>query len=56
MARHTDDPVPNIITFRVNNEEKQALERLVKKSGRSFSDFIRRELQLICLTSGPVEQ
>ena len=51
MARHSDDPVPHIITFRVNSEEKKALEGLAKKSGRTISDFMRRELRLIKTTN-----
>lgn len=47
MARHTDDPVRHIVTFRVNSDEKKLLEQLAKKSGRSVSNFMRRKLQLI---------
>ena len=47
MARHSDDPVRHIITFRINSEEKQILEQLAKKSGRTVSNFMRRKLQLI---------
>ncbi len=47
MARHSNDPVRHIVTFRVNSEEKKVLELLAKKSGRSISDFMRRNLQLI---------
>jgi plasmid stability protein len=47
MARHSDDPVRHIITFRVNSEEKKVLELLAKKSGRSLSDLMRRKLQVI---------
>lgn len=47
MARYSDDPVRHIITFRVNTEEKKVLELLAKKSGRSLSDFMRRNLQII---------
>jgi uncharacterized protein (DUF1778 family) len=47
MARHSEDPVRHIVTFRVNSEEKELLEQLAKKSGRSLSGFMRRKLQLI---------
>ncbi len=47
MARYSEDPVRHIVTFRVNSEEKKVLEQLVKKSGRTVSDFVRRNLQLI---------
>ena len=47
MARFSDDPVRHIVTFRVNSEEKRVLELLAKESGRSLSDFMRRNLQLI---------
>jgi uncharacterized protein (DUF1778 family) len=47
MTRHSEDPVRHIVTFRVNSEEKKVLEQLVKKSGRTVSDFMRRNLQLI---------
>ena len=47
MARYPDDPVRHNVTFRVNSEEKKILEQLVKKSGRTVSDFMRRNLQMI---------
>ncbi len=47
MARYSDDPVRHIVTFRVNSEEKQVLEQLARKSGRTLSDFMRQKLQII---------
>ena len=47
MARHSNDPVRHIITFRVNHEEKMLLEQLAKLSGRTVSDFVRRNLDLL---------
>lgn len=47
MARYSDDPVKHVITFRVNQEEKQQLEQLAKLSGRTISDFVRRNLDLL---------
>ena len=47
MARHSEDPVRHIVTFRVNSEEKEVLKQLAKNSGRSLSDFMRRKLELI---------
>ena len=47
MARQSDDPVRHIVTFRVNSEEKEILEQLAEKSGRSLSGFMREKLQLI---------
>lgn len=47
MANYSDDPVRHIITFRVNSEEKKALEELARRSGRSLSNFMRTELQVI---------
>ena len=47
MARHSEDPVRHIVTFRVNSEEKKVLEQLARKSGSSLSCFMRRKLQLI---------
>lgn len=47
MARHSDDPVRHIVTFRVNDEEKKLLDQLAKESGRTLSDFMRRKLQVI---------
>jgi uncharacterized protein (DUF1778 family) len=47
MARHSEDPVRHIITFRVNSEEKEVLKQLAEKAGRSLSGFMRRKLQLI---------
>jgi uncharacterized protein (DUF1778 family) len=46
MARHSDDPVRYIVTFRVNSEEKRLLEHLAKQAGRTLSDFMRRNLPL----------
>ena len=47
MPRHSDDPVRHIITFRVNGEEKIALERLAEESGCSLSNYVRRKFQVI---------
>jgi uncharacterized protein (DUF1778 family) len=47
MARYTDDPVKHVVTFRVNQEEKMMLEQLAKLSGRTISDFVRRNLDLV---------
>ena len=47
MARYSEDPVRHVVTFRVNSEEKKVLEQLAKKSGRSLSGFLRRNLHLI---------
>lgn len=47
MARYSDDPVYHVITFRVNNEEKEILQQLAKKSGRTVSGFMRKKLEII---------
>lgn len=47
MAKYSDDPVRHIITFRVNSEEKQALELMAKQSGRSVSNYMRTQFQSI---------
>ena len=47
MARHSDDPVKHIVTFRVNSKEKKILEQLAKESGRTVSNFMRLKLQMI---------
>ena len=47
MSRYSDDPVRHIVTFRVNREEKKLLEQLAKQSGRTVSDFVRRNLNLL---------
>jgi predicted DNA-binding protein len=47
MSRHSGGLVRHIITFRINSEEKQILEQLAKKSGRTVSNYMRRKLQLI---------
>ncbi len=47
MARYSDDPVRHIVTFRVNHEEKMLLEQLAKLSGRTISDFVRWNLDLL---------
>ena len=46
MARHSDDPVRHIVTFRVNSEEKKILEKLASEAGRTLSEFMRRNLRL----------
>jgi uncharacterized protein (DUF1778 family) len=47
MARSSDDPVRHVVTFRVNRDEKNQLEQLAKLSGRTVSDFVRRNLDLL---------
>ena len=47
MPRHSDDPVKHVVTFRVNSEEKRALEMLAEQSGRKVSNFMRFKLQLL---------
>ena len=47
MARHSEDPVRHIVTFRINQEEKKILEQLAKKSGHTVSGFMRFNLQQI---------
>jgi len=47
MSRSSDDPVRHIVTFRVNSEEKKVLKALARQSGRSISDFMRRQFQAI---------
>ena len=47
MARYSDDPVRHLITFRVNHEEKVLMKEFAKPSGRTVSDFVRRNLDLL---------
>lgn len=47
MARHTDDPVRHVVTFRVNGEEKKTLELMAKQTGHTVSGFMRHKLQLL---------
>ena len=47
MVRSSDDPVRHVVTFRVNRDEKNQLEQLAKLSGRTVSDFVRRNLDLL---------
>ena len=47
MARHSEDPVRHIVTFRINQEEKKILEQLAKKAGHTVSGFMRLNLQQI---------
>lgn len=44
MPRYSDDPVRHTVTFRVNLEEKEFLEKMAKLSGRTVSDFVRNHL------------
>lgn len=45
MSRHSDDPVKHVISFRVNQEEKQLLKELAREYRCSVSDFLRKNLQ-----------
>jgi hypothetical protein len=47
MSRFSDDPVNHVVTFRVNREEKKALESLARKAGCSVSSYMRLRLQNI---------
>jgi predicted DNA-binding protein len=47
MPSYSNDPVPHIITFRVNDEEKEILRFLAQKSGRSISNYMRNKVQSI---------
>jgi len=47
MPRHSEDPVHHVITFRVNSEEKKALEALAKNTANSVSNYMRKNLQFI---------
>jgi hypothetical protein len=45
MGRKSDDPVLHIVSFRVNAEEKQMLERLADDLGLSVSQMVRKYFQ-----------
>ena len=47
MARYSDDPVPQIISFRVNTEEKARIEALAKGHSVSISTLLRHSLNLL---------
>lgn len=47
MARHSVDPVKKIISFRVNEEEKERLEALAKGLSVSISCLLRNSLNVL---------
>ena len=47
MARYSEDPVKNIISFRVNKEEKERIEALAKGLSVSISFLLRHSLNVI---------
>lgn len=47
MARYSEDPVKNIISFRVNEEEKKLIQMLAKGHSVSISTLLRHSLSLI---------
>jgi len=47
MARYSEDPVKKIISFRVNEEEKERLEALAKGLSVSISCLLRNSLNVL---------
>ena len=47
MARYSEDPVSQIISFRVNEEEKKLIQLLAKGHSVSISILLRRCLCLL---------
>ena len=47
MSRATEDGMKFVISFRVNRQEKEALEVLAEKSGHSLSSLIRTNLDML---------
>lgn len=46
MGRNCSNQKNFVISFRVNDEEKKALDSLARKSGHSLSSLIRSNLDL----------
>jgi len=47
MGRTTKDPVKHVITFRVNAEERDALQKMSDRMGVSVSSLMRTILKLL---------
>ena len=47
MARYSEDPVNQIISFRVNEEEKKLIQLLAKGHSVSISILLRHSLNLL---------
>lgn len=47
MGRCADDPVKHVISFRVTDMEKEALEDLAQVLGVNVSTFLRQKLNLL---------
>lgn len=46
MGRPTSDPVHYIVSFRVNDDEKQIIEQSARQRGLSVSSYVRKLLNL----------
>jgi hypothetical protein len=44
--RCTEKTLDNVISIRINDDEKRRLERLLKKSSKSISEVMREALEL----------
>lgn len=47
MSRTSDDPVKHVISFRVNDEERVALEDLSIAAGVSISTLMRESIEVL---------
>ena len=47
---------PEVIAFRINNEDRRNLEKLTKALGTTKSDFLRKRVKNILLTIKNVEE
>jgi predicted DNA-binding protein len=46
MRKHKTSPKYHVVSMRVNNEEKLALEELMRHSSKSVSKLMREAIQL----------
>lgn len=52
MARMKENPRYNVVSLRVTDEERQALEDVKRLTKKSFSDIMREAMGLLALPSG----
>ena len=46
MGRYKENPKYNVISLRISDEEKRALEKMTRHSHKSISRLLREALQL----------
>ena len=47
MGRMRENPRYNVISMRISDEEREALEQLMQTSSKSISDIMREAMELL---------